>query len=338
MRIVMTLLVRDEADIIDANIQFHRAAGVDFIVATDHESSDGTTEILERYADQGALHLLKESSSTFEQSAWVTRMARIAAVEHGADWVINSDVDEFWWPSGGDLKQVLAAIPARYGIVHTFVRTFLPPLDEGSFAERMTVRLLPVEAINDPVSPFRVNVRLLHRGLSDVIVRTGNAALVAPSLAPLDATSPIEVFHFPIRSFAHFERKFLDHYETFRERQRADHIVAFDAAREGRLPELYRRMCVDEEQLSRGVAEGTLVVDTRLRDALRHLAAAPSTSLPFPRRDVRTQVGYSVEKQSLEAGELVRMQRRLDELRGRIGELGEVEGESRVRSASRLST
>ncbi len=62
-----------------------------------------------------------------------------------------------------------------------------------------------------------------------------------------------------------------------------------------------------------------------------------STSLPFPRRDVRTQLGYAVEKQALEAGELVRMQRRLDELRGRIGEVGEPEGGSLVRSGSRLS-
>ena len=49
MKLVMTLLVRDEADIVDAQIAYHLDAGVDFVVATDNRSEDATTEILERY-------------------------------------------------------------------------------------------------------------------------------------------------------------------------------------------------------------------------------------------------------------------------------------------------
>ncbi len=56
----MTLLARDEADIVDAQIAFHLAAGVDFVVATDNASSDGTTEILQRYERAGVLRLLRE--------------------------------------------------------------------------------------------------------------------------------------------------------------------------------------------------------------------------------------------------------------------------------------
>ncbi len=57
MKLVMTLLVRDEADIVDAQIAFHLHAGVDFVIATDNRSEDGTTEILERYERAGVLHL-----------------------------------------------------------------------------------------------------------------------------------------------------------------------------------------------------------------------------------------------------------------------------------------
>ena len=123
MKLVMTLLVRDEADIVDEQIAFHLDAGVDFVVATDNRSQDGTTEILERYASEGDLHLIREPGEDLRQSEWVTRMARLAATEFGADWVLNTDADEFWWPQGAGLADVLAVVPERYGVVRAAWRT-----------------------------------------------------------------------------------------------------------------------------------------------------------------------------------------------------------------------
>jgi hypothetical protein len=117
MKLVMTLLARNEADIIDAQIAYHLNTGVDFVIATDNRSLDGTTEILERYERAGVLHLLQEQGDDMRQDEWVTRMARLAATEFGADWVINADADEFWWPRGGTLKQVLQVVPQRFGVV-----------------------------------------------------------------------------------------------------------------------------------------------------------------------------------------------------------------------------
>ena len=53
MKLVMTLLARDEADVVDAQIAFHLHAGVDFVVATDNRSTTATTEIFERYEREG---------------------------------------------------------------------------------------------------------------------------------------------------------------------------------------------------------------------------------------------------------------------------------------------
>ena len=83
MKLVMTLRARDEADIVDENVAFHLNAGVDFIVATDHRSVDGTREILESYEQQGKVHLIREDGPV--RGDWFTPMARLAATEFGAD-------------------------------------------------------------------------------------------------------------------------------------------------------------------------------------------------------------------------------------------------------------
>ena len=140
MKLVMTLLARDEADVIASQIAFHLDAGVDFVVATDHRSADGTTEILEGFAREGHLHLIREDAESVRQGEWVTRMARIAAAEHGADWVLNADADEFWWPRGGSLKEALRPIQSGISTVGALVRVFAPrPDDDRPFWERPTV-------------------------------------------------------------------------------------------------------------------------------------------------------------------------------------------------------
>lgn len=327
MRVVMTLVVRDEADIADAQIAFHLAAGVDFVIATDHESQDGTTDVLERYAAQGVLHLIREAGDKLRQSEWVTRMAKMAKVDFDADWVINSDVDEFWWPWGGDLTQVLARIPERYGIVSTFVRPFLPRPGSAPFAEQMTVRFSPTAPINDPSSPFRPNVRIVHRGSADVVVSVGNAGVSDGRLVPLRGWSPIEVLHFPIRSYEQFERKFLTHYFTVG--GRGDHARAYRASRAGRLREMYEQICVGEERLLCGLEAGTLVVDTRLREVFRELNASSSAALAFPPRNGRDEACYAVDAVVLDDGELARIHRRIDLLGQRLARL-----ERRRRSTS----
>ena len=172
MRVVLTLLVRDEADVVEANLAYHLALGVDHVIVTDHRSSDGTTEILERFARDGRLTLIREESEELRQSDWVTRMARLAATEHGADWVINGDADEFWWPRDGALRDVLAAVPPRFGALRGLWRNFVPRPDDGRpFHERMTIRRRPASDLTDP---FHAQVKVVHRAHPDVVVTQGN--------------------------------------------------------------------------------------------------------------------------------------------------------------------
>src|SRR5262245_21673158 len=208
MRLLMTLLVRDEADIVDAQIAFHLAAGVDFVIATDNASTDGTTKILERYERAGVLHLLREPGDDMRQDEWVTRMARLAATDFDADWVLHADADEFWWPRGGSLKEVLATIPERYGVVRACWRHYLPRPDDGSFfAERMIVRLAMPSFPCEKSTIFHAHQKIAHRASPDVFIEAGNHDAHGDGLEPLRAWLPIEALHFSFRSAAQLERK-----------------------------------------------------------------------------------------------------------------------------------
>ena len=85
-----------------------------------------------------------------------TQIGRLAH-EMGADWVIHNDADEFWWPmTGSNLKEALAAVPERFGIVLAPRTEFLPrPDGAGSFAERLTDPrgTLPAAAEDGPPHP-----------------------------------------------------------------------------------------------------------------------------------------------------------------------------------------
>jgi hypothetical protein len=340
VRIVLTVLARDEADVIDAQIAFHLNAGVDFVIATDNKSRDATAEILEAYARDGTLHLIREPAEGLRQGEWVTRMARMAATDFGADWVLNVDADEFWWPRGGSLKDVLAAVPERYGVVHSFWRCFIPRPDDGSFfADRMTIRLSQQAPINDPSSVYRPVTKIAHRADPHVVVGRGNHGLVGGNLRALTTWHPIEVLHFPLRSHAQWMRKIELQGDAFTKHiERAGtgyHLSAYSALQSGRIDDQYRSLLVDDSAVARGLADGTLAVDTRLRDLLRMLRPqhdAPegrAFALPgelqrpvtFPQPAGAEDAAYAVEAAVLGEADAVRIQRRLDALEQRLAAL-----------------
>ncbi len=344
MKLVMTLLVRDEADVVDAQIAFHLNAGIDYVVATDNRSDDGTTEVLERYEREGLLHLIREPGDDLRQSEWVTRMARLAATDFAADWVVNADADEFWWPHGSSLKDVLSAVPQRYGVVRAAWRNFVPrPDDERFFAERMTVRLCTPAFHAHPLS---THSKSAHRAVSDVRVGRGNHEAFGEGLLPLRGWYPIEILHFPVRSLEHCMRKYVTQFEALErnaEKGIPGHMAAaHDAYRAGRLEGFYAPLVVDDRGLELGLANGTLALDTRLRDALRRLgfgegarfpAAGGDRGLAFARPDIADTALYASESTALQESDVaLALASRIADLEGRVGRL-ERGAVSRLRGA-----
>jgi hypothetical protein len=321
MTLVMTLLARDEGDVIESWLAFHLNAGADFVVATDNRSQDGTTDVLEQYEREGHLHLIREEGEDLRQNEWVTRMARLAATDFGADWVINSDADEFWWPRGASLAQVLRAIPPRYGTVGAFLRTFAPrPDSEEPFAERLTVRFSALAPINDPASLFKPIRKVIHRGHPEISLTRGNHAVVQSPFAPLRGWFPVEVLHFPLRSVAQCEHKARLQGNAWKHIDRsptAYHAQMFEALANGTIAEYYEAQVLTDEEVERGIAGGRLVLDTRLRDALRRVDAGGG-ALEFPTPTLVDEATYAVEAAALGEADVVRLQRRLDTLEQRL--------------------
>ena len=97
-------------------------------------------------------------------------MARLAA-EEGADWVINNDADEFWWPRAGTLRSTLEELRDEIGVVVAHRTNFVPrPEDGRPFWERMTLR--ERESLNPLGKPLPPKVA--HRAHPEITVVQGN--------------------------------------------------------------------------------------------------------------------------------------------------------------------
>ena len=309
----------------DAHLAFHFAAGVDFVIATDHRSGDGTSEILDRYASEGVLRVIREESEVARQSEWQTRMARLAAAEHDADWVIPSDADEFWWPRAGSIPKALESVPAEFGIARALTRNFVPPYDDhGWFGDRMTLRLATPAPINDPGTPFRPVVKVVHRGHPRVRVAGGGHQVFGVPWPLFTDWNPLEVLHFPLRSRYQYARKYEKTWTGWPENLRGDLARARDVAEQGRPEAMWVRVALGDADVRQGLAAGSLVRDTRLRDALGPLLREPPSetarrTLPTPAAEEQTR--HAVEAAVFDEAEVVRAQRWVDELSERVARL-----------------
>lgn len=280
MRLVMTLLVRNEEDILRANLEYHYSRGVDYVIATDNLSRDATPDILQEYEQQGRLALIMERQDNYNQDLWVTRMARLAATKYGADWIINSDADEFWWPAHGSLKTTLSAVSKAVRVVrcrrHNFVTR--PSAASAPFWREMIYRqTASVNELGQPLPP-----KVCHRAYDQVQVFPGNHhAKISRSSAVGEAA--IDILHFPIRSYENLERRARFGGAAVRRNseKRQPYIPRWQLQHElwkaGNLPRYFQELLATDEKIKDGLENRSLREDTRLRDCMIALAAGNHT-------------------------------------------------------------
>jgi len=187
---IALLLALDETTRdLDRLLAFHRAAGVDAVVA----AVVGASDAFESYEREGFVRRAAADASP-------TDLARVAVDELGADWLIPGSLDELWWPRGENLRDVLAVIPPQYGVVQALVRTFV---DEsmaeqggGSAFVSRTVRTSLLGPDGSEGSPLHELLRPVYRAGPNMTLDAADWTLGGRRV-PLRAWYPIEVFRYP---------------------------------------------------------------------------------------------------------------------------------------------
>ena len=200
--IAMLLLVRDEADIIESNINFHRHFGIERFVVTDNGSTDGTREILARFERRLPNFIVIDNpAATHIQSEVVNRMIRVAKEKFRPGWIISADADEFWYPVSGHYDTEL---DGRKNILKCYWHNYLP---------RSGTAWQKFDDIGDtPWYHGRMSkLFCLARGLHGMYNGNHNSRSIPRIIASSDN---IRVYHYPLRSYEQFERKIVRGYRT----------------------------------------------------------------------------------------------------------------------------
>ena len=211
-KVVMTLLVRDEADVIDHFIRYHSPAGIDALIVTDNGSRDGTREILEQHRRSGAItEIIDEPSHVFDQPGFVDRMIRRARDYYGADFCINSDADEFWYLASGSFRDELSR--TRAGKIYCPSYYMLPCPSSANFwdaTDRCIKRADPETfGITNYYNLFdKPHHKVIHRTQGYRMIEPGNHGLEMDDDVG-ERSKTIRIYHYSLRTVEQFRKKII---------------------------------------------------------------------------------------------------------------------------------
>lgn len=264
MKLVMTILCKNEADIIEDNIRFHSAQGVDAFLVMDNASSDETPNILERLKSEFDITVVHNSSSNYHQAKWMTGLAKKARKELAADFVISNDADEFWaCKKGGSLKSYLCLSDA----VLTVKRFNYVQSAEDMEGGRSY--WLSENKVSSPIL-YSKEDQLKRPGLAMPLVKISPKTIVNPKgLIKIRGGNhwvrhlkfwgfreelEIEVHHFPIRSYEQFEANIKNRQRLLEQNSKTkmgDHYRRWvTLLKQGKLIDEFSRMALTEGDLA----------------------------------------------------------------------------------------
>ena len=209
-KLFMTLLVKNEADILEQNIIFHKHMGVDGFIITDNNSSDSTPDIIEKYRTLGWIkEVITERGDDYKQKVWVDRMIWLAKIKFGAEWIINADADELWYAPSGSLKDELTDTNANV-LICDIANVY--PEEDKPFTEWDKI-IHPVDnpSIYD-LSPYSVfnkqRGKVIHRTDGYLQISMGNHKV---KMIPQNIEkSKILIYHYSVKGKSQFMSKMIN--------------------------------------------------------------------------------------------------------------------------------
>lgn len=284
--LALTLMVRDEIDIVGAMLDHHIAQGVDTIIVTDNGSRDGTAELLAAYEARGQIVLHHDPVHRKQQSELVTAMAREAASRFKADWVINADADEFWVTRapGLTLRAAFEHIPTSVGAFNVPVYDMIgAPAAEGTGLQRLTYRdQRPDDTLRGVGLHAHSTHDVAHRGSTEVEVAQGNHFVNIAQSEQVPPGFEIEVLHFPWRSWRQYSQKVrntgesYDASPTLTPSPNHHGMRDYRRLKSGTLRAHYVARHPTSAELEAGLAAGEFVPDTRIA-----ATASPQPDVPL---------------------------------------------------------
>src|SRR3989344_6902479 len=87
--------IRNEESYIDFNISYHLDLGFDYIFIANHCSTDGTSEVLDKYKVDKRVVVIDEKAPVFDHAKITNKLLAQAKENYEIDWFIFLDADEF---------------------------------------------------------------------------------------------------------------------------------------------------------------------------------------------------------------------------------------------------
>ncbi len=290
-RIIMTILVKNEDDIIEENIRVHASLGVDAFVVMDNDSTDETKEILKRLQDEFEIVVINESG-LYNQAKWMKRLA-MEAKKLGASWVINNDADEFWIPHD---NRSLRDILSHKGSVIT-VHRYNMLLDTQSYSDdfkfydmhyrvqnpiyydknyqQNSAKISILLAKNAPKVITNPHGLVLLRGGNHKALHVGNIRDYFRHYDKIKRSSNLAVYHYPIRSFKQFEKNIQNRkmlLESKKHIRMGPHYRRWvRILNEGKLKEEFQKFLLNPQQIETFQTYGVVVKDNYCKNKIKSI-------------------------------------------------------------------
>lgn len=250
--IIATYLVKNDSDIIRHSILHHLNSGVDAIIVTENNAVPETSSIIDEF-EPYILIRIKEDGTNYNQSIWVTRMARLAA-KYYPKWIFHSDADELWYglENLGEFDIDYVSTEIWYNYLPYSIYEF--DINKSVYYEQ------PIESswFGEGMQSKR---KVIHRSNDHIEIKQGNHMIKGVDHLPVCG---VKIHHYPVRTYEQFEMKVITGGVALENSDLPEYMGKqwrrwYRNYKNGELLNVYKSFLATPENLSQALLDGRIV-------------------------------------------------------------------------------